>query len=173
MLLPRDQALRFIEGYKSALLTALKLLGVDRTSSVIADLANARAKISADPALVEKAFAELSAQGNQIDADVVQAIRSMKISEWVYLRNLSAAAIFIDKEVRHAYAVKALTTPIQDVVDGPPAMFTAGVFQFAGLYVCDGIVVNAVMLGPGYKAQFNAAYSEIRKAGRFHAKAAV
>ena len=172
MLLPRDQALRFIEGYKSVLLRVLNILGIERTDSIISDLSKARAKILENSDLTERAIAELSVQGCPVEADVAQAIRSMKVSQWVYLRHTKTAAIFIDKEVQNAYSVKALTTPINQVVDEPPSMFTAGVFQYIGFFVCDGIIENPVMLGPGYKAQFNAAYSVIRKAGHYYAKTA-
>jgi hypothetical protein len=172
MLLPRDQALRFIEGYKSVLLRVLSNFGIERTQSIVSDLATARTKTIDDSQIIEKAIADLAKQGQPVEEDIVQAIRSMKVSQWVYLRHTKSAAIFIDKDVKNAYAVKALTTPIYEVAGEPPAMFITGVFQYLGNFVCDGIVKEPVVLGPGYKAQFNLAYSEIRKAGRYHAKTA-
>lgn len=173
MLLPRDQALRFIKGYKAVLLQVLSASGKPRSGSIIDDLAAARTHAKEKPELMENAFSELSAQGRWIGETVANAIRTMQVSQWVYLRHTKTAAIFLDKEVKNAFAVKALTTPLFEVVKEPPFTFEAGVFKYLGNYVCDGIVLNPVLLGPGYKAQFNAAYSTIRKAGRFHAKAAV
>ena len=170
MLLPRDKALRFIEAYKSILLTALELVGVERTESIIADLSRARSELLEDSDLLEKSIAGFSAQNGPMEADLVQAIRSMKVSQWVYLRQTKTAAIFIDQKIENAYSVKALTNPIYQVVDVAPSMFIAGVFQYIGCFVCDGIIENPVMLGPGYKAQFKAAYSIIRKAGHHHTK---
>lgn len=170
MLLPRDEALRFIENYKSVLLKALNIAGIANTDSIVGDLARARTEIIASSSLLESSIAELSTMGRQIDSDVLKAIRSMNVSQWVYLQHTKTAAIFLDKEVQNAYAVKALTTPMNQVVDAVPSMFTAGVFQYSGHFVCDGIIENPVVLGPGYKAQFKAAYSIIRKAGHYYAK---
>ncbi len=170
MLLPRDEALRFIEGYKSVLLKALDLVGIEHTSSIISDLAKARKEILSHSSLLERSISELSTIGKSIDSDVLLAIRSINVSQWVFLRHTKTAAIFLDKEVQSAFAVKALTTPMNQVVDAVPSMFTAGVFRHMGHFVCDGIIENPVILGPGYKAQFNAAYSIIRKSGHYYAK---
>ena len=172
MLLPRDQALRFIKGYKSVLLIALDIIGIECSDSIIDDLSRARAEILENSDLLEKAIAELSPKGCPVEPEVLQAIRSMKVSQWVYLRDTKTAAIFLDKEVKNAYSVKALTTPFHQVVDAVPSIFTAGVFQYFGFFVCDGIIENPVMLGPGYKAQFNVAYSIIRKTGNYYARTA-
>ncbi len=168
MLLARDQALCFIEGYKSALLQVLHAAEIERTDSIIGDLADARKRVKQQPMAMEEAFAAMAAQGIPLDGAVVQAIRTMRVKRWVYLRHTRQAAIFIDEEVKNVFAVKALTTPIYEVVDSPPSTFEAGVFEYCGHYVCDGIILNPVMLGPGYGAQFKAAYAEIRKAGRYH-----
>jgi hypothetical protein len=173
MLLPRDQALRFIEGYKAVLLQVLHASGKSSSGSIIDDLASARSLAKDKSELIEDAFSDLSNQAQFIDPTVAQAIRTMKVSQWIYLRHTKTAAIFVDIEVENAFAVKALTTPLFEVAEEPPITFETGVFKYLGNYVCDGIVLNPVLIGPGYKAQFNAAYSTIRKAGCFHAKAAV
>jgi hypothetical protein len=173
MLLPHDQAMRFIEGYKAVLLQVLRMSGKSKAGSVIEKLAAARTLAKENMRVIELAISELESQGQVIDATVAEAIRTMRVMQWVYLRHTKTAAIFIDKDVEDAFAVNALTTPIFEIVEEPPAAFEAGVFQYLGKYVCDGIVLNPVLLGPGYKAQFNAAYSAIRKAGRFHAKPSV
>jgi hypothetical protein len=173
MLLPRDQALSFIDGYKAVLLHILSTSGKARSDSLIDDLATARTLAKEQPGLLSDALAQLSAHGQGVDQAVTEAIQTLRVAQWVYLRHTKTAAIFIDSEVKNAFAVRALTTPLNEVVESPPSTFEAGVFEYVGHYVCDGIVANPVFLGPGYRAQFNAAYTSIRKAGRFHAKPAV
>jgi hypothetical protein len=136
-------------------------------------LAIARTIAKEQPGLLGSALTQLSAYGQGIDQAVADAIQTMRVAQWVYLRHTKTAAIFIDSEVKNAFAVRALTTPLNEVVESPSFTFEAGVFEYVGHYVCDGIVANPVFLGAGYRAQFNAAYTAIRKAGRFHAKPAV
>jgi hypothetical protein len=172
MLLPRESALRFIEGYKAILLRVLADAGIKRTRSITKDLAAARSHAKDKPELIETAVAELQSIGQPVEPAVIAAIKSMKVDQWVYLRDTKTFAVFIDKRVENAYEVRALTTPLNELVDDPPIAFETGVFEYEGVYVCDGLVLNPVALGPGYKTQFRAAYTAIRKAGRLHARTA-
>jgi hypothetical protein len=172
MLLPRDPALRFIEGYKSILLKVLEDTGSVRTDSITDDLASSRTQIKTQPELLIRAISSLIAKGTPLDEDVIAAVKGMKIDQWVYLRHTKTFAVFIDKEAKNAYQVKALTTPLYELVDEPPFLFEAGLFEYMGHFVCDGLAIGPIALGPGYKAQFKAAYSSIREAGRLHVRSA-
>lgn len=172
MLLPRGQALRFINGYKSMLLRVLANTGTAETGDVNSDLATARSLGSENPGLFETALSDLAAEGNPVEPAVVDAIRSLKTGLWFYLRHGKTYAVFLDEEAQNAYAVRALTTPLNQLLDEPPFAFETGVFEFEGSFVCDGLVLNPVALGPGYRAQLNAAYTALRKSGKFHARTA-
>ena len=169
MLIAREPALRFIEGYKAILLRVLVDAGMPRTRSITDDLAAARSHAKDRPELIDHAIAELEATGQPVEPNVINAVRSLKVDQWVYLRHTKTFAVFIDKAVENAYQVRALTTPLNQLVDEPPFAFEMGVFEYEGFFVCDGLALNPVALGPGYKAQLKAAYSTIRKAGRLHA----
>jgi hypothetical protein len=169
MLLPREQALRFIEGYKSALLRVLSNTRTPTTDSVNDDLETARSLAKTDSGLIEAAFADLAAEGRPIEPEIVEAIRSMKVAQWLYLRQTKTFAVFLDKDATSAYAVHALTTPLYQLVGEPPFAMEIGLFEYEGQFVCDGLALNPVALGPGYRNQLTAAYSRIRKAGRFRA----
>jgi len=171
MLLPHDQAMRFIEAYKAALLEVLAMEHIEQTGSVIENLAKARDLVAKAPDLLDGAIKRTTNQGIQIEPDVLLAIRSLRVSHWVFLRQNRISAIFIDQAVQNSYSVKALTTPLDQVVSPVPCVFKAGVFTFLGYHVCDGIIQDFVGLGPGYRSQFNAAYAQIRTAGRHHGKA--
>jgi hypothetical protein len=171
MLLPREQALRFINGYKPMLLRMLANTGTAETGDVNADLAEARSLGKADPRLFDTALRDLANEGNAVEPAVVAAIRSLKVGLWFYLRQAKTFAVFLDKEMENAYAVQALTTPLDELLDKPPFAMETGVVEFEGQFVCDGLALNPVLLGPGYRAQLNAAYSALRKSGRFHVRA--
>ena len=169
MLLPRDQALRFIEAYKAVLLRVLSNTKTPTTNSVNNDLATARSLAREDRGLIESAFTDLAAEGNPIESAVVEAIRSMKVDQWLYMRQTKTFAVFLDKDASCAYAVLALTTPLHQLVGEPPFAMKIGLFEYEGKFVCDGLALNPVALGPGYRNQLTAAYSHIRKAGNFRA----
>jgi hypothetical protein len=172
MLLPRDQALRFINGYKPMLLRVLKNTGTPQTGDINTDLAAARALGVGNPVLFEAALSDLAASGAPVEPAVVSAIRSLQVGLWLYVRQGKTYAVFLDKEAQNAYAVRALTTPLNDLLDQPPFALETGIFRFEGYFVCDGLALNPVPLGPGYRSQLNAAYSALREAGKFHARAA-
>ena len=171
MLLPREQALRFINGYKPALLRVLKNTSTASTGSINDDLAAARTLIVEDRNLLEIALTDLASEGAPVDPEVVSAMRSIKVGIWLYLKHTKTFAVFLDKEAKEAYAVRALTTPLNELLDEPPFALETGVFAFQGLFVCDGLALNPVALGPGYRSQLKAVYSQLRRSGHFHARA--
>jgi hypothetical protein len=170
MLLPREQALRFIDGYKSVLLRILGNTKTPTSGSINDDLAAARTLAKADRGLLESALLDLAKKGNTVEPPVAAAIRSMRVDLWLYLRQTKTFAVFLDKESKNAYAVRALTTPLNKLLDEPPFALEAGLFEFEGLFVCDGLAINPVALGPGYRSQLTVAYAQLRKAGKFHAQ---
>jgi GNAT superfamily N-acetyltransferase len=171
MLLPREQALRFINGYKPALLRVLENTNTASTGSINDDLVAARAMVVEDRNLLDVALNDLASEGAPVDPEVVSAIRRIKVGIWIYLKHTRTFAVFLDKEAKEAYAVRALTTPFNELLDEPPFAFETGVFEFQGLFVCDGLAQRPVALGPGYRSQLTAAYSRLRKSGHFHERA--
>jgi hypothetical protein len=172
MLLHPTAAYRFIDGYKAVLLEVLRASGTKSGKDIIKKLSAARSYVKEHPQSLVDAFAALKARGSEVEGDVERAVLSMKVDQWVYLRSTTRHAIFIDSAVKNAYAVRALTNSIDEVAGDSYVTFEAGVFEFMGTYVCDGIILNPVFLGPVYKTQFNTAYSQLRKVGSFHAKPA-
>lgn len=160
-------AQRFIAGYKALLLHVHAMAKLNKGKSVIADLATARAHLTEHPQNLNAAFLELEADKRGIEDDIATAIRSMRVDHWVYLRHTTRYAVFIDHEITTARAVRALTDPIAAITGKPAVTFKAGVFEFDGCYVCDGIIETPVYLGPGYRATYNAGYAQLRKAGQF------
>jgi hypothetical protein len=171
MLLPREQALRFIAGYKSVLLRILADTDTPLSGSINNDLVAARSLVKVDRSLIESALVELTTEGNSVELSVAAAIRSMKVDFWLYLRQTKTFAVFLDKESKNGYAVRALTTPLNELLDAPPFALEAGLFEFEGLFVCDGLALNPVQLGPGYRSQLTLAYAQLRKEGKFHVRA--
>jgi hypothetical protein len=172
MLLQRNQALRFINGYKPVLLRVLENTGTPESGSVNTDLSNARALAKETPSLIEQALAELASEGAEVEPAVAAAIRSVRVETWIYLQHSKTYAVFLDKEAKNAYAVRALTTLLNQLLDEPPFALEAGIFEFEGVFVCDGLALNPVALGPRYRSQLKAVYSLLRKSGHFHARTA-
>ncbi len=167
MLLDPLVAQRFIVGYKAILLHVHAVSKLKKGKSVIADLAVARGYLTEHPQNLNAALMELEADERGIADDIVTAIRSMRVDQWVYLRHTTRYAVFIDHEMTTARAVRGLTDPISAITGKTAVMFKAGVFELDGCFVCDGIIETPVYLGPGYRATYNADYAQLRKAGQF------
>ena len=172
MLLPYDQAMRFVEGYKAVLLRVLADTRTPLTESIEQDLINARALADADPQLVSAALDGLAAENAAVEPTVVAAIGTLRLGQWIYLRHGKTFAVFLDKSNQNAYAVRALTTPLDELVDAPPFLLETGLLEFEGHFICDGLVRDPIRLGSGYRSQLNAAYTRIRQQGNFHARPA-
>jgi hypothetical protein len=167
MLISPVAAQRFMAGYKTLLLHVHAEFRLKKGSSVIAELAAARGYLTEHPQNLSVALAALEADQRGIEDDIATAIRSMRVDQWVYLRHTTRYAVFIDQEMTTARAVRALTDPIAAITGQPAVTFKAGIFEFDGCYVCDGIIETPVYLGSGYRASYNAGYTQLRKTGKF------
>ena len=171
MLLPREHALRFIDGYKAVLLRVLEEANKPTTSSIDNDLVSARSLIKADRGLLEVALTKLEGEGKSVEPKVASAIRTLKVDQWVYLHHTKTYAVFLDKAVENAFAVRALTTPLYELWDDPPFVIEAGLLEYEGHYICDGLFLNPFALGPNYRSQLKSAHARLRKAGKFYTNA--
>ena len=165
-----DSAYRFINGYKAVLLELHRVSGEPTPKDTVSTLASGRSYLKQHPDSLNVALSALDAASTAVAPDVAQALKSLRIERWTYLRSTTRYAIFIDQEAKHAYAVLGLTNPIEAIVGGNAVMFESAVFPFVGRFVCDGIVQGPVFLGPGYKAQFKTELAAIKRQGHFHTR---
>jgi len=98
---------------------------------------------------------------------IIKAIRSLVVTNWVYLYDTTKYSLFVNQEGTAAYAVVGLTQPIKDIFGCSSLYMKAGIVELEEKYVCDGLLANQVKLGKGYRDQFNDIYRELKKSGRF------
>jgi hypothetical protein len=107
-------------------------------------------------------------KGILVDDAVVAAIRTLELGRWVYLRDLRHHSIFLHPDGVIGFGVVGLTQPIRDVAGGPGCMLEAGVLVYGGQFICDGLITERVALGPGYRAEYDQTYKELKAIGAFH-----
>jgi hypothetical protein len=73
------------------------------------------------------------------------------------LAALKFKSVAVDPEV-----VRALKTGV--------VVIETGLVQYAGRFVCDGLVSRILWLGKNYRNNFNRAYQAIRSEGRFYSR---
>ncbi|MFO0778216.1 MAG: hypothetical protein U0223_11520 [Nitrospira sp.] len=171
-LAPAD-AQRFIQSYKLLMLEVLGEQEDPITGSVVPLLAKARAKLVGKRALLNKSIARLEARNVGLDPEVVTALEGLEVRQWVYLRDTKLHSIMIDSTADRAFGVLGLTQGIRDITGGTGLYMEAGLVRYRGRYVCDGVISQAVWLGPGYRRSWNEKFKEIKASGQFHVKADV
>jgi len=170
MVLEPKDATDFIQGY-TKFMTAIYELSSPRVQQpVIEVIQEARGRYCADRTLLEKALIKLEAQSKTIDPEVLNAIRSLEVKKWVYLKDAKTYSVFIDPDGNAAYAVLGLTDRIREFAGATGMIFEAGLVRYKGRFVCDGIVASPIFLGQSYRKDFNAVLSRIKRQGNFHAK---
>jgi hypothetical protein len=168
MVIGPSAASAFISGYSMALAEAHGLAGGAPSSDLLKVLASGREAVRGSPGLLDEAVASLKSRGQSLPAGVRRAIEGLRLRQWVYLRDTSKYSMFIDPEENAAYAVFGLTGPIRDILGGSGVTFRAGVVEYCGRYVCDGILENHAWLGSNYKRDFSAMLSTLKREGRFY-----
>ncbi len=169
MLIDAHSADLFIAGYKKLLLEIHQQVGLEPDKDLVQMLVKARAKAVEDPRLIEASLASLRDRGEAIHPEVIDAIKTLKYKQWVFLRETKTYSIFIDGRAGAAYGVLGLTDRIKDLLGASGLALNAGLVCYQGRFVCDGLIDRAFMLGKNNKKSFSDLLSEIKACGRFFA----
>jgi hypothetical protein len=158
----------FIHGYSSLLAEVHRLSNGEAGLELLKMLAVARDIAVAKPSIIESAASRLEDSGRPVPPEVLYAIKSLKLKQWVYLRDTKTYSVFLEPTGKAAYAVLGLTNRLRDVLGGSGVSFRTGLVEYSGRFVCDGIVSNPVWIGPNYRKDFSANLAVLKKEGKFH-----
>jgi hypothetical protein len=158
-----------IAGYKQVL---LQLEGTDRRNDedILRALVRCRHRATEDRMLLERAIDECRGGKQPVNQEVLAAIRTLKVDNWVYLRDTKNYSVFVHGSGDFALGVVGLTQPIRDIVGTSGAAIEFGVVRYQGLFACDGLVSRIVQLGPSFRRSFSDAYRILRMEGKFEAQ---
>lgn len=157
----------FIAGYKGVLLEIAGRKRSPKRRSVLPILVAARSRLTKEPVLLDEACRRLSARSENVDEDVVRAVRTLCVTDWVFLRDTSAYSIFVHPSEPAAFGVLGLTEPIREIAGDSSVAIETGIVQFAGRFVCDGLITRIVHLGPNYRKSYSHVYRKAKADGHF------
>jgi len=164
MVLEPDIANHFVREYTAFLLYCYKhRCDESRDDELLYKLSQGRDAYERERNLIE----EYVCNNKEMPLVTTNAIRSLMINNWVYLRDTTKYSLFINTEGTSAFAVLGLTQPIKEIFGCSGFYMKAGVFCLNDQFVCDGLIVNQVKLGKGYRDQFNEIYRGLKSTGNF------
>ena len=159
-------ARHFIAHYKS-LLESIPITKPE--ANMPTQLAAARAALLADPALLQPALAHLQAQGRPCADDVLQAVHTLRVHNWIYVSDTATHSQVLEaSEVQAAYAIKTLTTPFKEMFGNSGAVISCGLLVYREQVICDGLVRFIAWLGPNYRSSFKEQLADCRAQGRLY-----
>ena len=164
MVLEPDIATLFVREYTAFLLYCyIQRCDESRDDELLYKLSQGRDAYERERNLIE----EYVNSNKEIPLAIANAIRSLMINYWAYLRDTTKYSLFINTDGTSAFAVLGLTQPIKEIFGCSGLYMKAGVFCLNDQYVCDGLIANRVKLGKGYRDQFNEIYRELKSTGNF------
>jgi hypothetical protein len=167
MILASEVAQVFIHGYRAILLELAGPRQIVKGRDLLAKMADGRRRLAEEPTCIDIALEGVKARGIGVAPQVEQAIRKLRLDNWVYLKDTGSYSVFLDSKAELAVGVVGLTDRLRDLVGGSGVAMETGVVECAGQYVCDGLIADFVYLGPNYRRSFSVAYQAMRKSGRF------
>ena len=172
MLIEESLAQRFQDQYQTLLghvaLTSGLLEKAGKDASGLQLMTMARNELAKKPALLAKAMASMEQAGEPLAQDMQQAIASLRVGHWVYLRDTSSYSVFLETgALAAAYGVKALSEPFKEFLGDSGAIIEAGLLVFHGQIICDDLISLGAWVGKEYRSEFNATLAEYRTQGLF------
>ena len=173
MLLSAPDAKRFITTYERLAMAVHAVAKLEPPANPMVRLARAREQLQQHPELLEEAKGVLKRQGTKVDAQVLEALRQMKLDEFVHLKDLKSGAIWISKDGRQAYRALGLTEAPSVIIGERGHVLETGLCPFAGKIVCDGVFLDRVLLGPNLWSEFHNRYLSLKAAGQLYSDPAL
>lgn len=176
-LIDHDTAMHFIEHYQRLLHEVMVHRSfpqdsLDQENSLNA-LMQARNWMVEHPQTLQDALDALHQAKAPVPPDVEQAVRSLRVQRWVYLRDTAHYSIFLPvttDEDPQAYAVKSLTTRLRDMTGCSGMVLSTGLMDYAGGITLDGLIAPVVYLGPNYRQSHAEYLAQARALGQFYQK---
>ena len=156
----------FIEGYKRFLLAVAKA-DLAEKGGVLETLVAARRRITGNPVLLRDTLKVAKRLTPDLGAPVLEAIGTLRVESWVYLKDTKSYSVFMDPSGEFAFGVRALTQRVRDIVGTSGVLLETGIVRYCDHYVCDGLVSDVVVLGRNYLRDFTNTYTELKARGRF------
>ena len=160
----------FIAGYKAVLLEIAGRRRASKSRHILPVLAYARRRLTEKPALLDEALAKMKGRSNGLNEEIIRALRTLRVNDWVFLRDTKTYSIFVHPSEESAFGVLGLTEPLRDIAGAPSVVIETGIVRFTGRFVCDGLITRIVHLGPGYRSSYSRVYSAAKAEGRFHVR---
>ena len=158
----------FIAGYKRLLLEIGLRGRASKTRNILSVMAAARRQLTETPGLLDEALVKLRARSEGVDEEIVRAVRTLRVNDWVFLRDTKAYSIFVHPSEETAFGVLGLTQPVRDIAGASGVAIETGIARFTGRFVCDGLVTRIVHLGANYRKSYSRVYSAAKAKGRFY-----
>nr|WP_314899623.1 hypothetical protein [uncultured Deefgea sp.] len=162
---------RFIDAYMAFLATLVS--EEERASrSTTQWLALGRTRYAADREALTR-YRAANAQRRRmrrlvLDDEMLDAIAYMQIGRFVYLKDTRSYSVCLPIEGEAAYGVLGLTERLRDLTQGQTAVIIEmGLMKLNGRWVSDGLLAGLTLLGPNYKRDYTASYTELREQGAF------
>jgi hypothetical protein len=171
MILDAQAANAFIVGYTKLMVEIHGSKEKRKRPQLLEVLAAARERLMANPSLIEPALTSLAARNDEVSPNVVSAVRTLEVKQWIFLKDMRAYSVFIDPSGKAAYGVLGLTDRVRDITGGSGLVVETGVVRYLGRFVCDGIVARPVWLGRNYRSDFNDLLIRLKEQGHFHTDA--
>ena len=161
-------ARHFIAHYQN-LLESIPIPITKPKANVVTQLAAARDALHSNPALLQPALTHLQDQGRRCADDVLQAVHTLRVHNWIYVSDTATHSQFLEaSEVKVAYAVKTLTTPLKEMSGRSGAVLSCGLLVYRGQLICDGLVRFVAWLGPNYRSSFKEQLADCRAQGQLY-----
>jgi hypothetical protein len=168
MLLSPEDAKRFMATYEQVALAVHAIAALDPPDNPTASLVHARERLQETPELLDEAETFLRRQGTWTDVEVLDALRQMKLEEYVHLKDLKRGAIFLSADGSEAYSAIGLTQPPAAIIGARGHVVHTALCPFAEKIVCDGVFITRAQLGPGLWSEFHKRYLGLKAAGQLH-----
>ncbi len=166
MIIDAGKAQRFIDSYMSITLALINQDEVVKESHTL--IATGRQRLRDDPDVLDEIVKARTQSGHPPDPQVVEAVATLRVQNWIYLRDTRHYSIFLDTELEAAYAVYGLTERLRDVVGDSGAIIETGLIEYDGKFVCDGIITMVVWLGVDYRRDLGRELDRLKREGRFY-----
>ncbi len=167
MILPDPIARTFIRTYTALLDMTARMLDMKVTGEGIRGYHLKREALFKGEIGFDEVLAAVREENIELDAASLNAIRRLRLQNWIYLRDTRGGSIILDNEAPVSFQVLGLTEPLRTLTGSSGRLIHAAIAPMGSVFIADGLMSTMLHIGPNMRGDLNERHKRTVQRGAY------
>ena len=167
MILPDSIARTFILTWSILLDTAARMLDMKSTGDTHRDYYLTREALFKGEIGFDEVLEAVRAENIALDEASLDAIRRLRLQNWIYLRDTRGGSVILDTEAPVSFLVLGLTEALRTLTGTSGFLIKTAIAPLGNVFITDGLISTMLHIGPNMRGVLNERHKRIVQQGAY------